>query len=65
MYQPSTRLGVICRECRQKFSPDDVEMIVNLFFVFGGYFGQHSREDFSIDEIVVEFAKHLETRENL
>ena len=62
MYQSSLKLGVICKSCRDRFSSDDIEMIVNLFFAYGGYFGQFPKSDFSIDDVIVEFAEQLETK---
>ena len=61
LYQSSLKLGVICKTCRERFSEEDVEMIVNLFFAFGGYFGQFDKSEFSIDELVIEFAEQLDT----
>lgn len=63
MYQTSLKLGVICRSCRKCFSDEDIEMIVNLFFAFGGYFGKFDKSEFYIDEVIVEFADQLENRE--
>ena len=60
LYQSSLKLGVICKQCRQRFSKDDIEMIVNMFFAFGGYFGQFNKSEFSIDDIIVEFAEQLD-----
>ncbi len=59
MYQSSLKLGVICKACRDRFSEDDIEMIVNLFFAFGGYFGQFDKSEFSMDEAIFEFAEKL------
>jgi len=63
MYQSSLKLGVVCRSCRKRFSDEDIEMIVNLFFVFGGYFGKFNKSEFSIDDIIVEFAEQLDNAE--
>jgi len=60
MFQTSLKLGVICRSCRKRFSDEDVEMIVNLFFAFGGYFGEFDKSEFSIDDVIVEFAEQLD-----
>ena len=60
LYQSSLKLGVICKTCRQRFSKDDIEMIVNMFFAFGGYFGQFDKSEFSIDDTIVEFAEQLD-----
>jgi len=61
MYQSSLKLGVICKLCRERFSEDDIEMIVNMFFAFGGFFGQFDKSKFSIDEMVIEIAEQLDT----
>jgi len=61
LYQSTLKLGVICKTCRERFSEEDVEMIVNLFFAFGGYFGQFDKSEFSIDDMVIEFAEQLDT----
>ena len=34
-------------------------MIVNMFFAFGGYFGKFDKSEFSIDDIIIEFAEQL------
>ena len=60
LYQSSLKLGVICKNCRGKFSEDDIEMIVNMFFAFGGYFGQFDKSEFSIDDLIVDFTKQLD-----
>lgn len=59
MYQTSLKLGLICRSCRKRFSDEDIEMIVNMFFAYGGYFGKFDKSEFSIDDIIVEFAEQL------
>lgn len=59
MYQSRVKLGVICKDCRARFSEDDIEMIVNLFFAFGGYFGQFDKSEFSMNEAILEFAERL------
>ena len=61
LYQSSLKLGVICKICRERFSEEDIEMIVNLFFAFGGYFGQFDKSEFSIDDMVIEFAEQLDS----
>ena len=61
LYQSSLKLGVICKICQEQFSEDDIEMILNMFFAFGGYFGQFDKSEFSLDETIVEFAEQLDT----
>ena len=62
MYQSSLKLGVICKFCRRRFSEDDIEMMVDLFFAFGGYFGQFDKSEFSMDDTIMEFAEELGAR---
>ena len=59
MYQTSLKLGVICRSCRSRFSEEDIEMIVNIFFAFGGYFGKYDKSELSMDDVMFEFAEQL------
>jgi hypothetical protein len=60
VYQSSLKLGIICNVCKQRFSDEDIEMIINIFFAFGEYFGARDRSNFSIEDTILEFAKNLD-----
>ena len=60
VYQSSLKLGIICDMCRQCFSDEDIEMIVNMFFAFGEFFGARDRSKFSINNIILEFAINID-----
>ncbi len=60
MYQSDSKSGVICKCCRDRFSENDIEMIVNIFFAWGGYFGQFDKLKFSMDKVISEFAEELD-----
>jgi len=60
LYQSSIKMGVICKHCRERFSKEDIEMIMNMFFAFGGYFGQFDKSEFSLDDLIAEFAEQLD-----
>lgn len=60
VYQSSLKLGIVCDICRQRFSDEDIEMIVNMFFAFGEYFGARDKSKFSINDIILEFAINLD-----
>ena len=60
VYQSSLKLGIICNLCKQRFSDEDIEMIINIFFAFGEFFGARDRSNFSIEDIILEFAKNLD-----
>lgn len=60
VYQSRLKLGIICNMCRQRFSDEEIEMIINMFFAFGEYFGARDRSKFSINDIILEFAIRLD-----
>ena len=60
VYQSNLKLGIICNMCRQRFSDEDIEMIVNMFFAFGEFFGARDRSKFSINNIILEFAINID-----
>ncbi len=56
VYQSSLKLGIICNGCKQSFSDEEIEMIINIFFAFGEHFGARERSKFSIKDVILEFA---------
>ncbi len=60
VYQSSLKLGIICNLCRRRFSDEDIEMIINIFFAFGEYFGARDQSKFSFDNTIREFANNLD-----
>ena len=48
IYQPQFTLGVVCTECQYFFSPEDISSILELFLLYGGYFGQLREQKFSL-----------------
>ncbi|NVM43843.1 MAG: hypothetical protein HWN79_02910 [Candidatus Lokiarchaeota archaeon] len=59
MYQSSLKLGIICAMCKQRFTDEEIEMIIDMFFALGEYFGARDRSQFSIKDIIFEFAVDL------
>ncbi|MFX0043334.1 MAG: hypothetical protein ACFE8L_10505 [Candidatus Hodarchaeota archaeon] len=57
--QNGVNYGIVCVDCYQRFSPEDLELIANLFLAFGGYFGQFQRTEFSILRILKAIHKDL------
>jgi len=60
VYQSSLKLGIICNLCKHRFSDEDIEMIVNIFFAFGEFFGARDKSKFSIKDMILEFAIELD-----
>ena len=59
IYQSNLKLGIICAMCKQRFTDEEIEMIMDMFFAFGEYFGARDRSEFSIKDIIIEFAIDL------
>ena len=34
------KLGIICNTCREQFSDQEIDLMINMFIAFGGYFNQ-------------------------
>ena len=39
IYQEGLTFGVVCEHCYKNNSPEDLELMANLFLAYGGYFG--------------------------
>lgn len=59
MCQVKYNLGVICKNCQKRFPKEDIEMITNIFLVYGGYFGQYKDQKQPISNLINEFAGAL------
>lgn len=52
-----TDFGVICEQCATSFSKDEIELMHNMFIVFGGYFGKLETSQTSQYKILKEFVE--------
>ncbi len=52
IYQKGLSFGVVCEECYNNNSPDDLELMANLFMAFGGYFGMRSDSEYSLYKVL-------------
>ncbi|TFG28650.1 MAG: hypothetical protein EU532_04740 [Promethearchaeota archaeon] len=48
VHQPQLNLGVICTDCCEYFSKEDIRSMLELFLMYGGYFGQLRNQNFSL-----------------
>ncbi|MBD3213817.1 MAG: hypothetical protein GF311_14505 [Candidatus Lokiarchaeota archaeon] len=51
-YQSQFLLIPACSICRAHFSEDDLEMMLNMFLAYGGYFGKKPKENFSFNTLI-------------
>lgn len=54
-YQSPEFHSIVCKDCIKQFSPNDIDLILSLFYVYGGYYGQKKALPFSI----VQFLPHI------
>jgi hypothetical protein len=47
IHQSDPSLPIICSNCHENFTGDEVFLMTNLFVVYGGYFGQKRSTEFS------------------
>lgn len=52
VYQSPVNFAVVCRQCLSRFTQNDIEMMIGLFFLYGGYFGKLKNRTFSLDEVL-------------
>ena len=52
IFQLSHKLGIICQNCVEIFSSEDIEIMAYLFFIYGGYFGKFDQRTFSLPEAI-------------
>jgi len=48
IYREGLGYGVVCEDCYKNNSPEDLELMANLFMAFGGYFGMVKDPSFSL-----------------
>ncbi|MFX1316375.1 MAG: hypothetical protein ACFE9T_10965 [Promethearchaeota archaeon] len=54
VYRTGVHIRVICESCYKKFSEDDIELMLNLFTAFGGYFGKYKKPEYILYIILKE-----------
>lgn len=47
-YHTAINDKIICESCYKTFSKDDIELMVNLFSAYGGYFGKYQKLKISV-----------------
>ncbi|MFX1419607.1 MAG: hypothetical protein ACFE9N_11865 [Promethearchaeota archaeon] len=64
IYQEGLTFGVVCEHCYKHNSPEDLEMMANLFLAYGGYFGKLKNSKFSvyrtIKKLITDYQKNRE-----
>ena len=53
-YQLTSNQGLICSHCRDRFAEEDLIIISDLCFIYGGYFGKYPRHQFDLLTRLIE-----------
>ncbi|MHA1490966.1 MAG: hypothetical protein ACTSRI_15130 [Promethearchaeota archaeon] len=59
-YQSALNFGMVCNECNDNFSKEDIDLMSNIFLAYGGYFGKYKNLKTSIGDIVKKVVKQVE-----
>ncbi|MFX1499035.1 MAG: hypothetical protein ACFFBH_16080 [Promethearchaeota archaeon] len=54
-YDSGVNQGIICDSCYKKFPKDDIELMLNLFNAYGGYYGKFIKLKTSVCKKLKEF----------
>jgi len=52
IYQSPVNFAVVCKKCLTRFTRNDIEMMIGLFFLYGGYFGKLKNRTFSLNKVL-------------
>ncbi len=64
VYQSMVCFAVICDNCHEKFSEEAIDLMINMFLAYGGYFSQFKKEGFSIEESIKKIIDNLKLSKN-
>jgi len=57
-----TNFGIICNDCYEELSKDEIQLISNMFNAFGGYFGKLKTRNLSNYKIIKELAEEFKVK---
>jgi hypothetical protein len=61
VYQSPSNYALACKECSSLFTQKDLEMMMGLFFLYGGYFGERRSEFFNLELILDSIGESIST----
>ncbi len=60
LYQEKLNFGVICGDCIEKFTEEDLKIIPSLFIAYRGYFGMIDRGLYNAEKYLGELVEELD-----
>lgn len=58
IFQSKFNYSVICSRCKNLFNQEEIEIALNLFTLYGGYFGKYREDQFSIIERLLKIVEN-------
>ena len=52
IYQSPSLYSIACQACSRRFSHEDLGVMMNLFYLYGGYFGKKKRGNFNLEAVL-------------
>ena len=65
IFKEGLSFGVVCEDCYKNNSPEDLELMANLFMAFGGYFGKLKDLDYSLYKVLESLTSGKSSRSSL
>ncbi len=63
-HQPSPSLPIICSNCHENFTEEEIFFMTNMFSIYGGYFAQKRSIEFSfIDSLKIIYKDKFSTQD--
>lgn len=62
-YQSPEFHSIVCKICAKQFTSDDIDMMISLFYLYGGYYGQKKDIPFSVESVLPNMLTNLEKKE--
>ena len=56
---------MVCEDCYKNNSPEDLELMANLFRAYGGYFGKLRDQKFSLYDVLESFTSSNRSRTSI
>ncbi len=65
VYPAGLNFGLVCKDCYKKFSEDDIDLMINMFIAYGGYFGKKQGSVFSLKILLNEFINKIKKEKGI
>ena len=57
-FQSKKLLSIVCEACHARFTEEDIELFLDLFIIYGGFFGKEKSSKFTVQDILAKTLKN-------